>query len=197
MSLQIARAAWDLDVRARRAAPAAALAMSALVAANAVVPSVSPRAPRAAPEAPRERWRAWREHLHAAHAQRRSGDDAGAIRSYERVGRASRARVRDADLARYWSARLRLERGERSASIALRALLTPHVDPALAYRIGACIARARSDARSEERRAELTSIAREVRGRLRALSVVRTEEGARARRWFAAFERSIAPDFFR
>lgn len=184
---------WTAWMRARGPLLRGALALLLVLAlAHGVAPSSTRTSgPAAVPrQVPAVDWRPWRGALERAHSLRRTGDDAGAIDAYDAVAGAASARGRDAERARLWAARLRLERGEWSASSVLFELASRCEDPALLAFI-VRTARVRSNDSTPTSWSErMERVVRVATDRLREMTLRRTELGARARRWVAQLERS-------
>jgi hypothetical protein len=189
--------AWLARVRGARFLPVAVTASVLVIAAREGLPAAPRRAVQAAPHADHEPWRDWRKRLAVAHEYRREGQIDESLLAYDRVSRAVTARPADRHRARFWHARMRLERGESSAMVDLLELVRACDDPLLVARAGVLAARAARDTAAPDETSTRMLVVRGARASLRSMSRVSNEHGRRAERWLDYFERTCAPIFFR
>lgn len=198
MRRRLAGLAWRTRVRLGHWAPFVLGSTLAVVALRAALgPPPTGRTARGAAWQEVETWREWRARLREADGQRRSGRIDDALRTYDRVTRALSARPADRGRARYWHARLRLDRGEHSALLDLDSLVHASDDPALVARCAllALPLTVATSSRGSVRRSD--DVVVDARARLGALARHEGPEGERARRWLERLEHAHARLFSR
>jgi len=189
--------AWLARVRGARLLPVAVTASVLVIAVREGLPAAPRRAVQGASHADHEPWRDWRERLAVAHQNRRAGRIDESLLAYDRVTRAVAARPVDRHRARFWHARMRLERGESSAMVDLLELVRMCGDPLLVARAGVLATRVAHDTARPDETSTRMLVVRDARASLRSMSRVSNEHGRRAERWLDYFERTCAPTFFR
>lgn len=140
-------------------------------------------------------WRPARVRLEGAHESRRSGLISEAILGYGLVAATSNGRIVDRQAARAWCARLRLERGERSALDDLLSLSMEPLPPQLYAHIATSASRANWLTEDDRGRVTQRAVLDAVTRQLSRSSSVHGGAGERAQRWLARVHATRAQIF--